>query len=64
MLKIGYIYRTTLAFVLLSVGTFGVWTGFMIDNLSITFMGYLSGLMGSAVLAYSEMRRITEGLGQ
>ena len=64
MLKIGYIYRMTLAFVLLSVGTFAIYTGWMLNNLSVISMGYLTGMIGASVATFSEMRRITEGVGR
>lgn len=64
VLQIGFIYRAILAFVLLSAGTFTLYIGYLLDNLSLIAIGYFIGMAGASILTYTEMRRITEGLGR
>lgn len=61
-LRIGYLARTALAFVLLAAGTYSAYVGYLLGETTLFFVGMFISWAGAAVATYNEMRRITEGI--
>lgn len=64
MLKKGYVVRMALAFFFMGAGMVLSFNGFVYENLMTFLIGIVLGWIGAAQATFTEMRRLTEALGQ
>ena len=64
MLRKGYVARLAISWAVLSGGFVLALGGFIIQNVGFWLIGTLIAMSGAAIVAYTEMRRITEALGR
>jgi len=60
----GYITRLAGAWFILSMGFLMALAGFMVGNFLWCLLGTIQTAIGAALVCYTEMRRLTDRLGQ